>query len=470
MIPVNLARLANDCDGILGKRGVFAQDIATGTVIDNRQVSPGDVFVALRGERTNGNAYAGQSLEAGAVAVLTSEPDAARKSGADPERLIVVEDVKQALGDLARANLVRVRELGKILVVGVTGSVGKTTTKDLLYSLLAYRGPIIAPPGSFNNEIGLPLTVLRAGQDTATLVLEMGADHIGNIDYLTSIAPPNVGVVLAVGHAHVGEFGGLENVCKAKSELVKGLAPGGVAVLNVGDPRVRTMVDLAQGSIATFSVNGEAHIRAENVSVDKDGHPTFTLVTSHYRKRVTLGLVGEHHVANALAAATVAWILGRSLEDIAASLEGTKPASPHRMDVFSVSGVRVIDDSYNANPDSMRAGLAAAAHVGCGQRLIAVLGEMLELGEESAREHAALGRVVHECGVRILITVGKGTAPLADDAASRGVEVYRAGETEEALTLLNSLMAPGDVVLLKGSHGSGVWSIADELRKEQMAC
>ncbi|MFT0847887.1 UDP-N-acetylmuramoyl-tripeptide--D-alanyl-D-alanine ligase [Actinomycetaceae bacterium L2_0104] len=468
MIPVTLAQLAKDCDGqVVGAPTTLISDLST----DTRTVTPGAIFAAIKGARVDGATLAGQALADGASAILTSDPVTAVACGAKPEDIVVVDDVQSAIGKLARANLARVRESGNpdLKVVAITGSVGKTTTKDLLAAILAERGPIIAPPGSFNNELGLPLTVLRADDRTATLVLEMGADRIGNIDYLTSIAPPDVSAVLIVARAHLGEFGGIENVALAKSELVSGTVPGGSVILNADDPRVSAMADLARGPVVTFSRLGakDADVAAREIRVDETGRAEFTLVTAEAEAPVSLRLVGEHHVANALAAAAVSLSLGVDLTHIVDVLSSVGPASPHRMDVQSVRGITIIDDAYNGNPDSMRAGIAALARLGKDRRRIAVLGAMLELGEASDAEHAALAPVLREAGVAAVVCVGEGVEALSLAASDEGIDVIEAANPDEALELLDNLFVTGDVVLFKGSNGSGVWRIADALVGEE---
>ena len=460
MIPVTLAQLARDCDGqVVGTPTTEILNLTT----DTRAITRGAIFAAIKGARVDGASLAGDALRKGAAAILTSDPVTAVACGAKPEVVVVVDDVQVAIGKLARENLRRVRELGHpdVKVVAVTGSVGKTTTKDLLAAILAERGPIIAPPGSFNNELGLPLTVLRADDATATLVLEMGADHIGNIDYLTSIAPPDVSAVLIVARAHLGEFGGIENVALAKSELVTGTA--GPIILNADDARVAAMAELALGPVTTFSRFGEADVRARDIHVDDSGRASFTLATPVGNAPVALQLVGEHHVTNALAAASISLALGIDLGHIAEVLSTTGPASPHRMDVRDLRGITMIDDAYNGNPDSMRAGIAALAKLGSGRRKIAVLGAMLELGEESAAEHAALAPVLKNAGVALLICVGSGLEELSAAATTQDIDVVDTATPDDALALLDTVLATGDVVLLKGSHGSGVWKIADAL-------
>lgn len=460
MIERKLTELAAETGGSLRASGAESER-AHAVVVDSRTITGGELFVCVAGERTDGHDHAAAALAAGAAGILADNPARAEASGADPARIIAVDDVLTALADLARGNLARVREAGNPLVVGVTGSVGKTTTKDLLATALASRGPIIAPPGSFNNEIGLPLTVLRADASTATLVLEMGADHIGNIDYLTDIAPLDIGIVLAVARAHIGGFGSLENVAKAKSELVSGIRPDGIAVLNADDHRVAAMAPLAR-RVLTFSRSGEGDVRAENIEISDEGRASFDLCIAGERARTRLGLIGAHHVSNALAAAACAHAAGLPIEQIASSL-GAEAASPHRMDVWRARDLTVIDDAYNANPDSMRAGLAALSQLGQGRK-IAVLGAMLELGPGSDDEHAQVGRELADLGIDTLICCS--AAPLAAGAREVGVRVIEPADLDEAHSRVIEEIGGGGTILFKGSFGSKMWALADRLKEE----
>jgi UDP-N-acetylmuramoyl-tripeptide--D-alanyl-D-alanine ligase len=352
----------------------------------------------------------------------------------------------------------------------VTGSVGKTTTKDLLLQVLASAGPTVAPARSFNNEIGLPLTVLRADEDTRYLVLEMGASGIGHIAYLTDIAAPDVAVVLVVGTAHVGQFGGIEVTARAKSELVTGLAPKGVAVLNADDWRVAAMAAVAPGEVVTFGLSGDAQVRGVDVRLADGGHPAFTLTDTRTGRSapVRLRLVGEHHVHNALAAAAAALVVGLDLDAVAGALAGADALSPHRMHVVDrPDGVTVVDDSYNANPDSMRAALKAlAALAGRERRSVAVLGEMLELGPDARTAHDAIGRLAVRLDIGLTRVVGDGARAIADGAAhegSWGDEVVRVDDVDAAARLLASELRPGDVVLVKSSYDAGLWRLGDRL-------
>lgn len=466
MIELTAAQVA----AATGGRLAADPDVRVGgpVVVDSRRVAPGSLFVALPGEHVDGHEFAVGAVAAGATLVL-----AARELDVP---CVVVDDVQTALGELARHVLATLRERGDLRVVGVTGSVGKTTTKDLLGQLLRPQGETVVPRGSFNNEIGLPLTVLEADESTRFLVLEMGASGIGHLTYLTHVAPPDVSVVLVVGSAHLGEFGGIEAVASAKAEIVTGLAPGGVAVLNADDLRVAAMADVAPGDVVTFGTIPAADVRAEDLGIDRTGRASFTLrvragatgADAEARVPVALGLVGEHHVTNALAAATAALRLGVSPQDVAARLSDAKALSPHRMQVTErPDGITVIDDSYNANPDSMRAALRAlAVMAGRDRRSVAVLGEMLELGDGSRVAHDDIGRLVVRLNVKLLVVVGEGAGGIHDGATQEGSwgdETRFVPDVESAAALLRDELREGDVVLVKASNGSGLWRLGDDL-------
>ncbi len=332
-------------------------------------------------------------------------------------------------------------------------------------------GETIAPKGSFNNELGLPLTVLQATEDTKYLVLEMGANAQGDLTYLTSIAPLDVAVVLIVGSAHLGGFGGgIEDVARAKSEIVAGVRKGGSVVLNADDLRVIAMRDKASEQVLTFGVVRSTTFQATNTSLDALGQASFTVTDSRSNEsaQVALKLVGEHHLTNALAAITAVAAVGIPLSQSVPVINSARALSPHRMDVTErADGVTIIDDSYNANPDSMRAALKTlAALSGRKRRTIAVLGEMLELGPDSRTQHDDIGRLVVRLNISLLVVVGKGASGFADGAlqeGSWGEEVVSVDSIEEAHDLLDSTLEPGDLVLIKSSNGSGLWKLADRL-------
>ncbi|MDH6627083.1 UDP-N-acetylmuramoyl-tripeptide--D-alanyl-D-alanine ligase [Streptomyces sp. LBL] len=429
----------------------------TGPVIrDSREAGPGTLFVAFVGERVDGHDFAQAVVEAGAVAVLASHPVGVPA--------IVVDDVQTALGALARHV---VQRLGATLVA-LTGSAGKTSTKDLIAQVLQRKAPTVWTPGSFNNEIGLPLTALSATEETKFLVLEMGARGIGHIRYLAGLTPPKIGLVLNVGTAHIGEFGGREQIAQAKGELVESLPEDGTAVLNADDPLVRAMASRTKAKVILFGESGEADVRAENVRLMDSGQPAFMLHTPSGASEVTMRLYGEHHVSNALAAAAVAHELGMSAEEIATALSEAGSLSRWRMEVTErPDGVTVVNDAYNANPESMRAALRALAAMGRGRRTWAVLGKMAELGDEALAEHDAVGRLAVRLNVGKLVAVGGREASWlqlgAYNEGSWGEESVHVSDAQAAIDLLRSELRPGDVVLVKASRSVGLESVAQAL-------
>ncbi|MDN6793919.1 MAG: UDP-N-acetylmuramoyl-tripeptide--D-alanyl-D-alanine ligase [Propionibacterium sp.] len=441
--------------------------ITAAVVTDSREVLPGSLYVARRGESADGHAFVGAAADKGAVCALVEHV----VEGAALTQ-VVVEDSTRALGDLAHAHLADLRAGGDLVVVAITGSVGKTTTKDLLAQALSPLAPTVAPRLSFNNEVGAPLTVLRADRDTRYLVLEMGASGPGHLTYLTGIASPDIAVELRVGSAHLGGFGSREAVARAKVELVDGELPGAVTVLNADDDLVSAMASHAKGPVLRFSEEPgrPAEVRASAVHADEGDHASFTLSTPTGVADVHLGLVGAHHVHNALAAATVCHALGMDAAQIARALDDATAQSPHRMAVSRVEvgghRVTVVDDAYNANPDSMNAGLRALASLSHGRRSVAVLGEMLELGETSAELHRQVGELAATLGIDVVIAVGQGAAPLLEPLEGRALTAF-APDAQEATAQVRALLQDGDVVLVKGSNGSGVWRTADALTGQE---
>lgn len=461
MIALTLAEIAE----IVGGQSYDIPDPAvqvTGpVVIDSREVKPGSLFAAFAGEQVDGHDYATRAVEAGAVAVLATRPVGVPA--------VVVDDVQTALGALARAVVER---LGTD-VVALTGSAGKTSTKDLIAQVLQRHAPTVWTPGSLNNEIGLPLTALRASDETKHLVLEMGARGIGHIRYLTGLTPPRIGLVLNVGTAHIGEFGGREQIAQAKGELVEALPPadkGGVAVLNADDPLVRAMASRTHARVILFGEARESDVRAENVRLTENGQPSFSLHTPTGCSDVTLRLYGEHHVSNALAAAAVAHELGMAAEEIATALSEAGTLSRWRMEVTErPDGVTIVNDAYNANPESMRAALRALAAMGRaaqaqGGRTWAVLGKMAELGDASLAEHDAVGRLAVRLNVSKLVAVGDREASWlqlgAYNEGSWGEESVHVSDAQAAVDLLRSELRPGDVVLVKASRSVGLEQVA----------
>ncbi|MEV0181262.1 UDP-N-acetylmuramoyl-tripeptide--D-alanyl-D-alanine ligase [Streptomyces sp. NPDC050625] len=429
----------------------------TGPVVrDSREVVPGSLFVAFAGERVDGHDFAAAVVEAGAVAVLATRPVGVPA--------IVVDDVQRALGALARHVVGR---LGATLVA-LTGSAGKTSTKDLVAQVLRSKAPTVFTPGSLNNEIGLPLTALSATEETKFLVLEMGARGLGHIRHLTELTPPRIGLVLNVGTAHIGEFGGREQIALTKGELVEALPEDGAAILNADDPLVRAMASRTKAKVILFGESAEADVRAENVRLTDSGQPSFRLHTPSGASDVTMRLYGEHHVSNALAAAAVAHELGMSAEEIATALSEAGTLSRWRMEVTErPDGVTIVNDAYNANPESMRAALRALAAMGKGRRTWAVLGKMAELGDEALAEHDAVGRLAVRLNVSKLVAVGDREASWlqlgAYNEGSWGEESVHVSDAQAAVDLLRSELRPGDVVLVKASRSVGLESVAQAL-------
>jgi UDP-N-acetylmuramoyl-tripeptide--D-alanyl-D-alanine ligase len=467
VIPLTLREIAGIVDGTLEGNADPHAVVTEPVAYDSRQVRPGGLFLAIAGEHADGHDFARSALAAGAVAAIVTRPlDVAS---------IRVPDALRALGALAAAV---VRRLDQLVVVGITGSSGKTSTKDLVGQLLQRLGPTVAPPGSLNNELGHPYTVLHADQRSRFLVLETSARGVGHIRYLTQIAPPRIGAVLNVGHAHVGEFGSQAAIAQAKGELVEALpaaADGGVAVLNADDPLVAAMVTRTDARLVTVGEAPHADVRAENVRVDRLGRPSFTLRAAGASAPVGLLLSGQHQVGNALAAAAVALACGLGLPDVAATLSAAPARSRWRMEITErADGVVVVNDAYNANPESMRAALKTLAEIGhgSGARTVAVLGPMAELGPDAPAEHDALGRLAVRLDIARLVAVGTDARPIAHGAALEGSwdgESSWVPDVAAAIDLLRNEVRPGDVVLVKASRAARLERVALALGDDAVA-
>ncbi|MDT5287921.1 MAG: UDP-N-acetylmuramoyl-tripeptide--D-alanyl-D-alanine ligase, partial [Mycobacterium sp.] len=437
MIDLTLAQIADIVGGDLADvspRDAEATRV-TGTVeFDSRALSPGGLFLALPGARSDGHDFAAAAVAAGAVAVLAARPVGVpavvvKPAGTDVDSSAsVLEHDTDGSGAAVLAALARLAaavaaELvaGGLTIIGVTGSSGKTSTKDLLAAVLSPLGAVVAPPGSFNNELGHPWTVLRATTDTDYLILEMSARHRGNIAALARIAPPSIAVVLNVGTAHLGEFGSREAIAATKAELPQAVPSSGVVILNVDDAAVAAMADRTAARVVRVGRSEGADVWAGPVTLDALARPRFTLHTADGETDVALAVHGDHQVSNALCAAAVAIECGASLDQVAAALAAAGPMSKHRMEVATRDdGVTVINDAYNANPDSMLAGLKALAWMardatagtspatGGRRRSWAVLGEMAELGGDAISEHDRIGRLAVRLDVSRLIVVGTG--------------------------------------------------------------
>lgn len=428
--------------------------------IDSRDVCPGDLFVAWVGANVDGHDFAAMAAQQGAVAALVER----RVDAAIAQ--IVVGDTVAALTALAADQARRLAPT--CTVVGITGSNGKTSTKDLLAQVLEAAGPTISPPGSFNNEIGMPLTVLRADTNTRYLILEMGARGIGHIAHLCSVAQPRIGVALNVGSAHIGEFGDADVIARAKGEIVEALPSDGFAVLNGDDDRTRAMSSRTRAHTMLFGEGAHNDVRAEGVVVGDDACATFELGYQGQSATVRLAFPGIHAVPNALAAATVALSVGLDLTAIAAALTSARPRSRWRMEIATnADRVTVINDAYNANPESVAAALSSAAGIPRGARLWVVLGEMLELGDGSEAAHRTVGYQAAHAGADMLMVVGTDAVePIAQGALEAGLtspQVMRVVNAQEAARVAAAHVVPGDVVLIKASRSIGLEVVAEAL-------
>ncbi|MGP6172802.1 UDP-N-acetylmuramoyl-tripeptide--D-alanyl-D-alanine ligase [Corynebacterium sp. A21] len=490
MISLSLAEIAEIVGGEL--HDVDDPDaLVTGSVeFDSRKVVAGGLFIALAGARVDGHNFARKAIADGAAGVLAARPvgvpavvvtPRGRPEG-NAEIFAHDEDgsaavVLEALAALAKAVTTRLTVETGLNIVGITGSAGKTSTKDFIATVLEQQGPTVAPPGSFNNEIGHPYTALRCEFSTRNLVSELSARGIGHIAHLAKIAPPRIGVVLNVGSAHLGEFGSRENIAQAKGELVEALpsaADGGVAVLNADDPLVvrmarRTTAKVLRYSAATPPARG-AEIYATGIRLDDVARASFTVhAPGETPVPVKLRVFGEHQVSNALAAVAVGLESGLSLPEIADSLSRHTNASAHRMDVNTrADGVTVINDAYNANPDSMRAGIAALAYTISARpeaHSFAVLGEMGELGRGAETAHRQLGKILGKHHIHHLIAVGSSPAchAMATAAEEQGITTEIAHDVDHAVDLLRDQLSRDDVVLVKASNSQGLWRVAEAL-------
>ncbi|MGE2724972.1 UDP-N-acetylmuramoyl-tripeptide--D-alanyl-D-alanine ligase [Mycolicibacterium pulveris] len=497
MIALSLAQIADIVGGRL--TDISAEDAAatkvTGTVeFDSRAVTSGGLFLALPGARSDGHDHAAAAVAAGAVAVLAARPvgvpaivvtPTPTRSGAGVLEHDTDGSGAAVLAALAKLAAAVAAELvdGGLKVVGITGSSGKTSTKDLVAALLAPLGEVVAPPGSFNNELGHPWTVLRATESTDFLVLEMSARHRGNIAALAAIAVPSIAVVLNVGTAHLGEFGSREAITATKAELPQAVPSNGAVILNVDDTAVAAMAEQTSARVVRVSRQpgaADVDVWADAVTLDALARPRFRLHADGEQVDVALAVHGDHQVSNALCAAAVALECGATLEQVATALAAAEPVSKRRMEVVTrEDGVTIVNDAYNANPDSMRAGLKALAAIahegpraqrrgGGGRRSWAVLGEMAELGDDAISEHDNIGRLAVRLDVSRLIVVGTGRAMSAMHhgavmEGSWGAEATMVADADAALALLRAELRPGDVVLVKASNAAGLGPLADAL-------
>lgn len=459
LIQLRLSEIAVAVAGSLyGEDEVVTASVET----DSRLINVGSLFVAKPGEVTDGHLFLGSALEKGAVgAIVQSKQD----SGISQ---IVVKDSVEALGKLATYVIAKLHEAGRLRVVAVTGSNGKTSTKNMLRSILEKFGNTISPIESYNNEVGAPISMLKADFETDFLVAELGAGGIGSIKYLAEMCQPDVAVELKVGLAHVGEFGGIETTFEIKSELVKALRDSSQVILNADDSLVTQMAQFTNAEKTWFGTNEGADVRAENIALTLTGTRFDLLVNGETLGPVNLRILGEHQVMNALASLAVAKVLGLDIRSAIASLEELDLAERWRMQLLSgPNGSLVINDAYNASPDSMRAALQTLATLGRqGHKTIAILGEMAELGHESVAQHDEIGRLVVRLNIDQLFVVGQGAKLIHLGAMQEGSwdgESKFVDTIDEALEQVRDLLGSGDIVLVKSSKSANLRFLGDAL-------
>ena len=457
MIKLSLNQIAEIVNGVVMNADGL-QTTSAFPVINSRQATNKTFFAAFVGTKVDGHEYIDEAIANGAQFSLVS------RDCSTPA--IKVADVQKALSDLA----IYVRnELSNLQVIGITGSQGKTTTKDLLRHILSVAGETVAPEESLNNELGVPLLILRCTETTKFCIVEMGARHVGDISHLAEIAKPHIGIVLTVGSAHLGEFGSREHIAKAKSELITSLSAGGTAILGTYDEFTSKMIVPSGVKRVLFGEKPTCEIRAADIEV-REGRAHFDLVTPEGRAAVGLQLLGMHQISNALAAAAAATALNIQIETISAALSTAEISSKWRMEISQVGEITLINDSYNANPESVAAALRTLALISqeSGGVSWAILGKMQELGESSAAEHAAIGRLVSEIGIDNLVAVGiKDYLADLDLMEEGGATAIHYFDTKENALAIVEHFAPGDVVLVKASR-SGEFNLLVDSIKEKL--
>ncbi|MEN9749177.1 MAG: hypothetical protein RL149_255 [Actinomycetota bacterium] len=458
MINLKLSEIAEAVDGAL--HGVDAE--VTGSVeTDSRLISQGGLFIAKPGEITDGHLYVDLAKSAGAVGAIVEHQVESSISQ------IVVKDAVAALGKLATYVIAKIRAKSDLKVIGVTGSNGKTSTKNMLREILSRVGSTIAPIESYNNEVGAPISMLKADYETKFLVVELGAGGKGSIAYLANVCNPDIGVVLKVGLAHVGEFGGIEHTFEIKSELARALAPTATLILNSDDGLVASMSQLSQAKIGWFGTTSDCEVWASDIAVTLTG-TKFVLNQGSVSRDVTLNILGEHQVMNALAAIRVAVALNLDIPQSIAALEAMPLAERWRMQLLAgPHGSHVINDAYNASPDSTKAALQTLATLGRqGHRTIAVLGEMAELGAQAAEQHDAIGRIAVRLNIDLVVVVGERAKLIHMGASQEGSwdgESRFFASIDEALEHVRGLLGSGDIVLVKSSKSAELRHLGDAL-------
>lgn len=429
-----------------------------GIAIDSRQVKPGDLFIALKGERVDGHRFVPEAVKRGAVAVLIQREVSPPGSAA----LLMVPDCQEALLDLAAWY----RRRFPVVAVGITGSTGKTTTKEMVAAVLAQSFSVHKNTGNYNTEIGVPLTLFALRPEHEIAVLEMGMRGLGQIRRLAQVVAPRIGVITNIGMTHLELLGTVDNIARAKWEIVEELPPSGLAVLNGDDERLRYLRCSFKGRVLFYGLGPDNDFRAEEIESHKEAGITFTACTPAGTGIIKLPLPGRHNVVNALAALAVGASFGMSLPDMARGLAGMEPAAMRLNMVKNRAGVTIINDAYNANPTSMESGLVTLMELKGEARAVAVLGDMLELGPAAREAHWELGKKAARLGIDFLVTLGEWREIVLAGARHGGLQEEKgrafAGK-DEAAAFLKEWLRPGDFVLVKASRGMQLEQIVAEL-------
>ncbi|MEO6470149.1 MAG: UDP-N-acetylmuramoyl-tripeptide--D-alanyl-D-alanine ligase [Acidimicrobiia bacterium] len=455
------AWIAAQAGGRVGA-GVLGRSRGDGVAFDSRTVEPGQVFVALRDVR-DGHEFVADALTRGAAFAIVERPVRAENGAELP--CVEVADTREALSALGRA----ARERLSAQVVGITGSVGKTSTKDLAAAALGSRWRTHAAPASFNNEIGVPFTLLGAPEAAEAVVIEMGARFAGNIAELCQVAQPTIGVITNIGLAHAEHLGGPDGVARVKGELLEALPADGLAVVSAACAATAGQLARSRAAIVTVGIERHALVRVSDVQVGPDLRASFNLHSPWGEGTVTLAMRGAHQVVNAAQAATVALHLGAEREAVFAALASATSTGWRMKLRESPAGIVVLNDSYNASPAAMMAAIESLAQLRVAGRRVAVLGEMRELGDWSHSEHARVGDALGRAGIDVLIAVGAATAPLVDAARKLAptMEIHMVMDAEAARTATRELLQPGDAVLVKASRAVGLEIVAEALLRAE---
>jgi UDP-N-acetylmuramoyl-tripeptide--D-alanyl-D-alanine ligase len=446
--------------------GGSAEDRFEGVGIDARTIEPGQLFVAIRGKHHDAHGFVDDAVTAGASGLLVEESWLASNSAPENTCTLAVADSTAALGALARGH----RDRFKGPVVAVTGSNGKTTTKELIHSILSVSGPCLRNPGNFNNEFGLPLSLLARRDEDERVVVELGMNHRGEIARLAAIARPDVGVITNVGSAHIEFLGSQEQIAEEKGDLVASLGVDGVAVLNHDDPLAMSQARRIQGALRTFGRGPGADVRAESVRPQKDGHYSFRLVAPEGRAEVRVRGLAETTVINALAASAAALVAGADLESTARGLELFKGVEGRMVKRTTLGGANLVDDTYNANPQSVQTALESLVNLKANGRSIAILGDMGELGDASERAHRQLGRLSAELGIDELFVLGEDARWIAEEALASGMapgSVHVEKEHQAIGQSVEQIAGPGDWILVKGSRAMKMERLVEILASEE---